>query len=131
MENDRPAIDYNTILAVERTELAYKRTQLAWVRTVFTLITAGIALDQVLRVIHKPNVSFGEIWIRNGNLISILLASVGSLLLIVETLLYVRRIRKLMNSRNAIPDKISSTVMLSVFVIFLGVLVTFLMIAYG
>lgn len=131
MEKGNSGLDYNTEMAVERTELAYKRTQLAWVRTVFTLITAGIALDQVLRMIHKPNISFGEIWIRNGNLISILLASVGSFLLIIETMLYVRRISKLMKSRNAVPNRFSSTVMLSFFVILLGVLVTWLMIVYG
>jgi uncharacterized membrane protein YidH (DUF202 family) len=130
MENNKPALDYNTEMAVERTELAYKRTQLSWVRTVFTLITAGIALDQVMRMIHKP-VNMGAIWIRNGNLISILLASVGSFLLIIETMLYVKRISKLMKSRGAEPSKFSSTVLLSFFVIMLGVLVTWLMIVYG
>jgi uncharacterized membrane protein YidH (DUF202 family) len=130
MENDKSALDYNTEMAVERTELAYKRTQLSWVRTVFTLITAGIALDQVMRMIHKP-VNMGAIWIRNGNLISILLASVGSFLLIIETMLYVKRIRKLMKSRSAEPGRFSSTVLLSIFVVMLGILVTWLMIVYG
>lgn len=130
MEKEKPGLDYNTEMAVERTELAYKRTQLAWVRTVFTLITAGIALDQVMRMIHKP-VNMGAIWIRNGNLISILLASIGSFLLILETLLYAKRITKLRNSRGAEPGKFSSTVLLSFFVIMLGALVTWLMIAYG
>jgi putative membrane protein len=130
MEKEKKELDYNTEMAVERTELAYKRTQLAWVRTVFTLITAGIALDQVMRMIHKP-VNMGAIWIRNGNLISILLASIGSFLLILETLLYIRRITKLRKSRGSEPGKFSSTVLLSFFVIMLGALVTWLMIVYG
>lgn len=130
MEKAKSMLDYNTEMAVERTELAYKRTQLSWVRTVFTLITAGIALDQVMRMIHKP-VNMGGILIRNGNLISILLASVGSFLLIIETMLYVRRIGKLMKSRGAIPNKFSSTVLLSFFVTLLGILVSWLMVVYG
>ena len=124
-------LDYDTTMAVERTELAYKRTQLAWVRTVFTLITAGLALDQVIRVIHKPAINLGDVWIRSGNLISISLSSIGSLLLIFETILYIRRTKKLMESRKAEPTKFSSTVVLSFFVIVLGILVTVLLAVIG
>ena len=131
MGKDSENLNYETEMSVERTELAYKRTQLSWVRTVFTLITAGLALDQVIRVIHKPAINLGEVWIRSGNIISISLASIGSVLLIFETVLYIRRTKKLMKSRKAEPTKFSSTVVLSFFVILLGILVTILLTRLG
>jgi uncharacterized membrane protein YidH (DUF202 family) len=121
----------NNQMNIENTELAYKRTQLAWVRTVFAIITTAIALDQVVRAIHDPKVRIGEFWIRNSNLISVLLTSVGSLLLIFETYFYIKRTKELRDMREAEIRKFSGTAVLSIFVIVLGVLVCYLLLSFG
>lgn len=123
--------DLNVKMSIENTELAYKRTQLAWVRTVFAIITTAIALDQVVKAIHDPKIKMGSIWIKNSNLISSLLTSVGSILLIVETIFYVRRTRKLIQLREGEQQKFSGTAILSVFVVILGLMVTYMLVFIG
>ena len=130
MEQNEPK-DLNTKMSVENTELAYKRTQLAWVRTVFAIITTAIALDQVVKAIHDPKIKMGNYWISNSNLISFILTCIGSLLLIAETIFYVKRTKELMALRDAPLKKFSGTAVLSMFVILLGVLVSYMLIIYG
>ncbi len=123
--------DLNNKLAIENTELAYKRTQLAWVRTVFAIITTAIALDQVVKALREPGVKTGQFWLSNSSLISFLLTSIGSLLLIAETFFYVKRTKELMIMRGAKLSKISGTAILSLFVILLGMLVSYMLVIYG
>jgi uncharacterized membrane protein YidH (DUF202 family) len=123
--------DLNVKMSIENTELAYKRTQLAWVRTVFAIITTAIALDQLVKVIYDPKIKMGGIWIKNSNLIASLLTSVGSILLIIETIFYIRRTRKLVDLRDGTQKKFSGTAVLSVFVVVLGLLVTYMLIFIG
>jgi len=83
-QNADPRVD----LAVERTELAHERTQLAWVRTVFSLYTAGIALDKGLEILHKERILAGNNWVSTGHFSGILLAILGTILSGLMTVIY-------------------------------------------
>jgi len=90
LETD-PRVD----LAVERTELALERTHLAWIRTTLTFITAGLAIDAASSLIHQQRLLHNIALVRNGHLIGIFLTTSGLLLLVVETLYYLKRSKQL------------------------------------
>ena len=81
-------------LAVERTELAHERTHLAWVRTVFTLITAGIAIDKGVSLIHDRRTQEGTALLCSTHIVVIAPAAAATIFLVAETIeYYQRRIR--------------------------------------
>ena len=75
-------------LTVERTELAHERTHLAWVRTVFTLITAGIAIDKGVSLIHDRRVQEGTALLRSTHIVVIAPAASATIFQVVETIEY-------------------------------------------
>jgi putative membrane protein len=88
---DDPRVD----LAIERTMLAMERTLLAWVRTVLGLITGGVAIDKGTAAIHDARIAAGVALMKNGHLAGLFLTIVGTSLMIVVTVAYVKRIREL------------------------------------
>src|SRR5687767_1640202 len=78
-------------LSVERTQLALERTHLAWIRTMFTLMTAGLAIDKGFAFIHQQRVASGTAFITNAHFIGLTLTCVGTILLIFATSQFSRR----------------------------------------
>ena len=114
------AEDLRERLAVERTELALERTHLAWVRTLFALIGAGIALDKGLAIMREKRLLEHATLFQNGHIIGIALILLGTLLLISETVQYVKRSQQLARMKNASFSIFSSNFILSIIVILTG-----------
>jgi putative membrane protein len=89
-------------LAVERTELALERTHLAWIRTMFTLMTAGIAIDKGLQIIHEQRMMKGEAWVQNAHFVGLALTVSGTFLLLIETIQFVKRSRQLSKIKKSV-----------------------------
>ena len=126
-----PHVNLAGELAVERTELALERTHLAWIRTVFTLLTAGVALDKGLEIIHQARLLKGEAWVQHGHVAGIVLTVAGTILLLLVTVAYVQRSRVLRRLRGGpgavlIPGLLASGLFLLV-----GALVSYLLITTG
>jgi uncharacterized membrane protein YidH (DUF202 family) len=114
--NDDPRID----LAVERTMLAMERTQLAWARTVLGLITGGVAIDRGIAALHEARMAAGVALVNNAHFAGLLLTSTGTLLMIITTGIYIRRMKQL-NLMNGIKKKWPAPgTILSVFICLLG-----------
>jgi uncharacterized membrane protein YidH (DUF202 family) len=113
-----PRID----LAVERTSYAMERTQLAWVRTVMGFITAGLAIDKGTEALHEARMVAGVAWSKNGHFAGMLLTITATALMIIATVIYVRRMKQLNKMRGIKTDLRAPTTILSVFICFLGAL---------
>jgi putative membrane protein len=123
--------DARVDLAVERTELAWERTHLAWIRTTFAMMTAGIALDKGLEFIHQQRLLTNKALAENGHIIGIMITSFGVVLLLLETIQFVRRSRQLANLRKATYSFFSTNFILAALVIITGIALIYLMIATG
>jgi uncharacterized membrane protein YidH (DUF202 family) len=123
--------DIRIDLAVERTELALERTHLAWIRTTFTIMTAGIAIDKGLEIIHQQRLLKNEAIAENGHIIGILITSTGVLLLLIETVQFVNRSRQLASLRNAHSSFFSTNLTLASLVILTGIGLIYLMLGSG
>jgi putative membrane protein len=118
-----PRID----LAIERTLLAWERTQLAWIRTVFGLVVAGIALDRGFVALHEARLVTGDAWVKNGHLAGLVMAISGTVLMVIATTYYTRRmieLTRLMKKRRGILDP---GLILSLIVTIVGILVIYFM----
>ncbi|ULQ53188.1 DUF202 domain-containing protein [Flavihumibacter fluvii] len=118
-------------LAVERTELALERTHLAWIRTTFSIMTAGVALDKGLAIIHEQRLLKNEALVKNGHFIGLFLTIFGTLLLLIETYTFIRRNRQLAAMKMVKASFFSTGAILSFLVLFLGFVLTSLMIYSG
>lgn len=114
-------------LAVERTELALERTQLAWIRTTFTLMTAGLAIDKGAAYIHEQRIAVNKAFMNNAHGIGIFLTSLGTVLLLVETIQFTRRNKQLAAMKKANTSFFSTSWVLSVMVMLLGFIMVYLM----
>ena len=130
-ENAEKAADPRIHLAVERTELALERTHLAWIRTTFSIMTAGIAIDKGFAYIHEQRVQKDMAMVQNAHFVGLFLTSFGTILLLVETLQFVKRSKQLalMKMRKAYIITASST--LGILVLLLGFLLVYLMLTTG
>lgn len=113
-----PRID----LAVELTSYAMERTQLAWVRTIMGFITAGLAIDKGTEALHEARVVAGAAWSKNGHFAGMLLTITSTLLMIITTIIYVRRMKQLNRMRGIKTDLPPPTTALSIFICLLGAL---------
>jgi len=138
MESENPEIqqlrkeaeadtDPRVDLAVERTELAWERTQLAWTRTTLTFIVSGIALDKGMEAIHANRLESGNALVQNAHAIGITLSTGGTILLLIVTLYYIKRIRRLTIMKGAKPVLIPAVAISSILIILLGVIISFLL----
>ena len=114
-------------LAVERTELAWERTQLAWTRTTLTFIVSGIALDKGIEAIHRNRLESGNALVQNAHAIGIVLSMGGTILLLITTLYYIKRIRRLTIMKGAKSVLIPAVAISSILIILLGVILSFLL----
>ena len=115
-DTDDPRVD----LAVERTMLAMERTLLAWVRTVMGLITGGVAIDKGTAAIHDARLAAGVALMKNGHLAGLILTIVGTVLMFVVTIVYIRRVRELkqmVSLKTRFPEP---GIMLAIFICILG-----------
>lgn len=115
------------MLAVERTKLAVKRTHLSWIRTMFTLMTSGIAIDKGLEFIHDRRLLKNATVLESGHIIGIFMTATGVLLLLFETIQFVKRNRYLAGMENSTFSVFSMYVILSAAVMFIGLTLIFLM----
>lgn len=117
-----PDVDPRVDLAVERTMLAMERTQLAWVRTVMGLITAGIAIDKGVSVLHEARMISGVAWEKNGHFAGLLLTIGGTALMAIVTVLYVIRMWELTTMLGRKNKLIHPGTLISVFLCVVGAL---------
>ena len=115
-DTDDPRVD----LAVERTMLAMERTLLAWVRTVMGLITGGVAIDKGTAAIHDARLAAGVALMKNGHLAGLTLTIVGTVLMFVVTIVYIRRIRELKQMVSVKARFPEPGIMLAIFICILG-----------
>lgn len=114
-------------LAVERTEYALERTQLAWIRTSLALLGSGVALDKGTEAVHKARIESGDALVRNAHMIGIYLSVAGTLLMIINTWMFIRRSRTLAQIKNSKPMLLPPGAVASLVVIFLGIVVSLLL----
>lgn len=116
-------------LAVERTEFALERTQLAWIRTSLALLGSGVALDKGIEAVHQARVESGDALVRNAHMIGIYLSVAGTLLMLLNTWRFIRRLRSLALMKSAKPMWIPPGALASLVIIFLGVVISLLLLA--
>ncbi|HRI20806.1 MAG TPA: DUF202 domain-containing protein [Panacibacter sp.] len=127
IENTEKDNDPRIHLSVERTELALERTQLAWIRTTFTLMTAGLAIDKGSAYIHEQRIASNEAFINNAHGIGIFLTSLGTVLMLAETIHFIRRNKQLAAMKKAKAPFVSTSGVLSAMVMLLGFIMVYLM----
>ena len=123
-------VDPRNDLAVERTELALERTHLAWIRTLLTLITAGLAIDRGAEFIHQQRITEGIAFTKNAHIIGISLTSIGTFLLLFQTVNYIFRSRQLAKMKKGRFYYITSAIFLSFTAFLLGSVITYFLIVY-
>ena len=119
--------DTRVDLAVERTELALERTHLAWIRTTFAMMTAGIAIDKGLEIIHRQRLLTNKALAENGHIIGIMITSFGVVLLLLETFQFVKRSRQLARLRRITSSFFSTNFILAALPIITGIALIYLM----
>lgn len=119
-------------LAVERTALALERTHLAWIRMMFNMITSGLAIDKGLEIIvdqklisHKSLIGLAN----TGHIIGIILTASGTLLLVAETLQFEKRSKQLATIKKEKNSIFTTTLFLSILVMFVGLALIYVMIS--
>jgi uncharacterized membrane protein YidH (DUF202 family) len=118
------SVDPRVDLAIERTELAHERTHLAWVRVVFTLITAGLAIDAGTAAMREARILSGHYWVRGGHATGLTLTTAGTFLLCLVTFRYQRRVRALVRLKGEASPALLPATIISVLVVLLGMALT-------
>jgi uncharacterized membrane protein YidH (DUF202 family) len=111
-----PRID----LAVERTELAWERTQMGWIRTTLSMLAGGIGLDKGLESLRKSLIESGDALIANSHIIGIILSITGTLMILINTWIYIRRSHSLSRMKGGKPVKVPAAAIASILIIILG-----------
>ena len=119
------ALNPGTDLAIERTMLALERTQLAWIRTIIGLITAGAALDKGFAALHEARLLTGEAWVKNGHLAGFVMTISGTLLIILTTLYYFRRMGELSRMQGKPRKLLDAGLILSLLITVIAFLVVY------
>jgi putative membrane protein len=127
MDAERDA-DPRIDLAVERTMLALERTQLAWVRTIIGLIAAGIAIDRGFEALHAARLVTGNAWAKNGHLAGLVMAVSGTLLILISSVYYIRRMNELGRMLGRQRKLLDPGMILSLFITGVGFLVIYFMV---
>lgn len=120
-------VDLRVDLAVERTMLANERTQLAWVRTVLGFITGGIAIDKGVSALHQARLLSGEAWEKNGHFAGLLMTSVGTALMVLVTVLFIKRLWELSTMMGRRNKLFHPGTLISVFMIIVGTMSVYLL----
>jgi uncharacterized membrane protein YidH (DUF202 family) len=89
------AADLIDKLSIERTKLALERTHLAWIRTIILLITSGFAIDSIAEAYHEGRIEAGKAFHNQPHVISIGMVFTSMLLLIFESIIYIKRTAEL------------------------------------
>ena len=118
-------MDPRVDLAVERTELALERTQLAWVRTLLSLIGGGFVIDKAMEAVHQARLESGHALIRNGHVAGMLITGTGTLLMVMVTINYAFRARKLAGMKGGKKSFLAPGFLLSVMTIGIGALLLY------
>ncbi len=122
--------DLNTHLARLRTIWALERTQLAWVRTAFAVMLAGLSLDKAAHALHELKLLRNGAWVDGSYLLAVVGASASALLLALATWMHLKRLDDL-DPDAIIPRWHSPVVMMSMLVVLLGAIISFLLIIWG
>jgi uncharacterized membrane protein YidH (DUF202 family) len=114
------AADPQLDLAVQRTELALDGTQLAWVRTAFTLITAGLAIDNGAAALHQARVLAGTNWVTGSHVVGVALTAAATVFLLLTSVAYFQQARTLARLRGTKPPWLPPAMLISSLVVLLG-----------
>ncbi|HEY4967260.1 MAG TPA: DUF202 domain-containing protein [Puia sp.] len=118
-------VDPRVDLAVERTELALERTQLAWVRTLLSMIGGGFVIDKAMEAVHQARLESGKAWLNNGHLAGLVITGAGTLLMVMVTINYGFRARKLAGMKGGKKSFLAPGFLLSVMTICIGILLLY------
>lgn len=113
-------VDPRVDLAIERTELALERTQLAWVRTSLALLGSGVAIDQLLEVVHQMRAASVRALLERDHWPGLTLTAAGMLLMTVSSVQYRRRSRELKQMRGMQPNRFDTAMFSSLTTLVLG-----------
>jgi putative membrane protein len=118
-------VDPRVDLAVERTELALERTQLAWVRTLLSMIGGGFVIDKAMEALHRARVESGEALVQHGHLAGMMITGLGTLLMVLVTIIYSRRAVKLARMKGTRKSFLAPGFLISVLTIIIGVVLLY------
>ena len=121
------AVDSNVELAVERTELALERTQLAWVRTLLSMIGGGFIIDKGFEKLHQARIESGEALLRSTHAAGLIVTSIGTLLMVIVTILYFNRSKKLGRMRGNRKTFFAPGFLISAVTVMVGMLLIWIM----
>lgn len=97
----KPPEDFNTLLAIERTNLAQERTIMAWVRTATSLISFGFTIYKFFQLeVKGPVLTSQVIGPRTFALLMILMGLFG---LVVATLQHREYKRRMLRDHPSVP----------------------------
>ncbi|MHA3786866.1 YidH family protein [Flavobacterium hauense] len=122
-----PVRKFRDYLAAERTDLALETTQLAWIRTTLAMIAIGTVINKGSDALYKAKVIEEEITVQS-DILGIILAMAGTVLLTVITFYFLIRRRQLSQLREGNPYAIIPVLLISVFTILAGVGLSYLLI---
>lgn len=114
-------------LAIQRTEFALERTQLAWIRTTLAFIASGIGVDKGMEAIHDARLQSGNALFENAHIIGISLSIAATVLLLLVTLFYISRSRKLARMKAVKPMLLPPGTAASLLIILLGTVISVLL----
>jgi putative membrane protein len=118
-------VDPRVDLAVERTELALERTQLAWVRTLLSMIGGGFVIDKAMVAVHQARLESGRALVKNAHLTGLVITGLGTLFMVMVTISYGIRAKKLAAMKGAKKSFLAPGFLLSVFTICIGLLLLY------
>jgi putative membrane protein len=124
-EKTEKDLDPRVDLAVERTELALERTQLAWVRTLLSMIGGGFVIDKAMDAVHQNRLASGRAILQYGHMTGFLITGLGTLFMILVTVNYGIRARKLAAMKGVKKSFLEPGFLLSVFTITIGLVLLY------
>jgi len=112
-------------LSIERTILALERTQLAWVRTLLSMIGGGFVIDKGLEALHRARIESGKAWVSHAHFGGLVITGLGTFLMVIVTLLYIKRNSILFNLRGSGKTLLTPAFLLSVITVLAGAVLTY------
>lgn len=118
---------YSTTLAFERTFLAYERTLMAWTRTSVSLISFGFTLFKFYQYLvdRAPEKHVDDIL--GPKAIGLLMVGIGTLMLLLSSLMHYRQLTKLKKNYPEAP--FSQSLLLACLISILGLLMLIAIVA--
>jgi inner membrane protein YidH len=124
-KNEDLKLDPRLSFSIEATVLALERTQLAWIRTLLSMIGGGFVIDKSLEALHKARIESGQAWVRHAHFGGLVITGIGTFLMAVVTILYLKRNWKLVEMNGARKSYLDPAFLLSALTVIVGVMLTY------